>query len=377
MMPRLKKAWMPFCISGSLAYAIYSSFNESGLSGYLIQLQIQVFRGEENVGLTLFGTWFGVLLPLLLLGRLANALLRRGPASGPLPPAVALDPVSEAVRQTLSRPATDMQFRAQSASDANERALAALRHPGEPAPQPIQPVEPVSKPVWPYPWKTAWAALFLPIALGAVLYPIAKSSNERDRRATIYAVDLTSGSAAFPEDARFVRVTGVLARSFALTFKKHFPGPGSRTSSYRDDLYEIFAPLTGVGWTPADPVRYFVRHEVEAYPHAQWPGAFRVRGAAQFSGKLSPSLPWFAENHFRSQGLKLAPPYTVIEWKDLPVEPSDPVGAWIILTGLGALFFSVVLVSSWVFRRKMEALQKKDPKGFELLRDYQKTRSRR
>ena len=375
---------MPLYISGSLAYAVYSSFNESGLSAYLIQLQIQVFRGWEDVALTFFGTWFGVLLPFLLLPRLAKALLRRGPASGPLPPAVALDPVSEAVRQTLSSPGTDTQFRAQSASDANERALAALRHRGEPAPQPIQPVEPVekfpnpvSKPVWPYPWKTAWAALFLPIALGAVLYPMVNSWNERDRRATIYAVDLTSGSSAFPEDARFVRVTGVLARSFALTFKKHFTSPGSRASTYNDDLYEIFAPLTGVGWTPADPVRYFVRHEVEAYPRAQWPGAFRVRGAAQFPGKLSHSLPSFAEHHFRSQGLKLAPPYTVIEWKDLPVQPSDPVRVWIILTGLGALLFSVVLVSSWVFRRKMEALQKKDPKGFELLKNYQKTRSRR
>ncbi|SPF41843.1 membrane hypothetical protein [Candidatus Sulfopaludibacter sp. SbA4] len=234
----------------AIAYAMYSIGAESGLYGYVMILEMDTIGMAEKTitALLTFGVLFAPFGAIIwIAGNLAPSLVW---APGP--------------------PKSGLMERLN------------------------QPVRSVS-------WRMIFLVTAIPILAGVLICPVLYHSEQRDQNQKIYPIDLTSGGGDPAKDAKFAQVTGLMARQYALSFKRTF---NTVTKSH-----EMFAPLTGNAWTHADPVRYFVR--VESYEDGQgkveWPVELRQSGPARFSGKISRSLPAYVESEFRSKGLKIGP----------------------------------------------------------------------
>lgn len=263
-----------YCIA-ALIYALYSMGTESGLYDYVMKLEMEIAGIAEQTitGLVTFGL---VLAPLFAIIRIAGNL-----------------------------------------------APSLVWAPGLPKPELM---EHLNRPAQRVSWRTILVVTAIPILAGTVLCPVMYYSEQRDQNEKIYPIDLTAGGVDPATDAKFVKVTGLIARQYALSFKRTF---NTVTKSH-----EVFAPLTGSDWTDADPVRYFVR--AESYEDSQgkveWPDEFRHSGAGQFSGKIGRSLPAYVETEFLSKGLKIGPLYSVIELKNLPDPHASVYSSWAAIT---------------------------------------------
>jgi hypothetical protein len=252
-------------MAAALAYSIYSTVAESGLAAYIMQLELRI-AGAAAMKITLLVTLFVLLAPLV------------------------------AITAIVAKIAPSQVW--MGAESRNRSTLG----PFERLNRPLQ-VQHIS-------WKVVFVVTAVPLVVGAVVSPILHYLDQRDQQEKVYSIDLKWDVTPPPPGTRFVEVTGLMARSHALIFKRTLNG---------SDSYEVFAPITNYRWTPADPVRYIVRQESPVSDgQAQWPEVFRERGVAQISGKISHSLPAFVASEFRSKGLKLGPSYTVIDWQELP-----------------------------------------------------------
>jgi len=305
MTPLFKTIWAVYWIA-ALVYTLYVG-TESGLGAYLLRLELDLVGAGEEVLTAILS--FGILVVPLwaitgILGKLTPSLVWASVASQP--------------NSSLSKPSL---------------------------------VERMSLPVQSLPWKTVVGFTAIPILVGAVLFPLIFYTEQRDRQEKVYAIDLTSSVADLPKGAKFVELTGVIARPYALTFKSTF--------NWTTVSHELFAPITGREWTPADPVRYFVRAKSYDDPagNIQWPGTYGKKGVAQFYGTVNTSLPGYVEAEYRSKGLKLGPSYTVIAWKDRPdrqgLPPSEDAELYSGLCMLFAVPFFLVMFLAKIMITRM------------------------
>jgi hypothetical protein len=268
MTPLFKTIWAIYWIA-ALVYVLYAG-TESGLGAYLFKLELDIIGAGEEVltGLLTFGI---LLMPLWAITRIL----------GKLSPSLVWTPADIANRPERS------------------------------------PAGRMNRPVRSLSWKAVLGFTAIPILVGAVLLPVIYYTEQRDRQEKVYAIDLTAGVADLPKGARFVELTGLMAQTYTLTFKSTF---NSSTVSH-----ELFAPIIGHEWTPADPVRYFVRAKSYDDPagNVQWPRAYGKKDLAQFYGRINTSLPAYVEAEYRSKGLKLDPSYSVIAWEDRPDRGPD------------------------------------------------------
>ena len=314
MTPRFQVIWAVYFIA-ALAYMAYGVATGSGLPAYLERLEMDIIgMAEDHITVVLT---FGLLIAALwvltrITGRLAPSLVWAPPG----------------------------------APNQSEAGLPTSSLLGK-----------LNRPVQRVSWKAVFVITAIPLLIGAVISPVVYYSDQRNQHERIYPIDLTSGVADPPRNAKFVELTGLVARSYALSYK--------HSDSSTPSLYELFVPVTGEGWTPADPVRYFVT--ISAYEASlgkgdvEWPDAFRQGSAAHFSGKISRSLPSYVESRYRSKGLRLAPTYSVIEWDTFPDHKVSSsfdakVAAGICLVGAGIAFFAAVMVKFLIARiRKKQA----------------------
>jgi hypothetical protein len=269
MTPRFQIIWA-VCFIVAVAYTVYSLATGSGLFGYLMALEMNLIgMAEETITAMLT---FGVLVAPLwaVTGIVAKiAPTQVWAAANRLPPR---SPGGSTLLEKLNRP-----------------------------------VDRIS-------WKAVLGATAIPLLTGVVVFAVMYNSDQRDQQERIYPIDIRSAAADPPKNAKFVELTGLVARSYTLTFKHSNDSTASE--------YELFVPITEAGWTSTDPVRYFAR--ASAYEASlgqgdvRWPDAFRQSSAAQFSGRISQSLPAYVETKYRSRGLKFGPSYLVIELMDFP-----------------------------------------------------------
>jgi hypothetical protein len=282
--PRFQAMLLVYSLAAG-AYAIYVSITESGLAGYMMQLQMATL-GEAMFKLTMLLTIVALIMPLL------------------------------AIWAILEKLAPSLVW-----------SYATGQEPG--------PIERMNAPLQSLSWRAVFIGAAIPIMIGAVLFAVLDYRGWRDQREKVYAVDLTSNTGNnLSRNARFVELTGLMARSYALMFKNGQSGSIS---------YELFAPITGTAWTAGDPVLYFVHYEspmeytgatAASADEVAWPDAFRHRGAARFSGRIGTSLPGFVERKFRSKGLSISPSYSVVEWQDLSNRRVPPSSSAIIAGGI-------------------------------------------
>lgn len=249
----------------ALVYSGSSAVTESGLAGYVLKLEMDII-GIAEVFTTLPLTMFLLLLPF---GAMMWIVEKLAPSRLWIYADAEADFHDPSFTERMNRPLTNVS------------------------------------------WKAVFMVTAIPVVVGAILYPSLYYSTQREQAEKVYPINLASGVADTPKNAKFVDLTGMVAHSYAVVFKT------ISTKREIDDVYELFAPITGAGWTPAEPVRYFVRYEPSERSGGKvvWPEAFRQRGAVTFSGKISRSLPSYVESKFRSKGLQVDPSYSVIEYR--------------------------------------------------------------
>ena len=247
--------------AASIIYGIYAAITQTGLAGYVIKLQMDVLGHSED-SLTLGLTTVPLMMSILcLLG------------------------IGEKIAPAWVWVSGDRQ---------RGYDLARMSQ------QPVR-----------ITWKWVWIITALPIVAGLVLYGVWSYTDRQDSHRKIYSVRLTSDAPVLPKEAKFVEVSGVMARRYALQYKK----------TENDNVtFQLYAPITAPGWTPNQPVRYVVRHDArQAFEgDVSWPRVFEQPGIAEFSGIVGGSLPAFVESRFRSKGVRLASSCFLIDWQDLP-----------------------------------------------------------
>jgi hypothetical protein len=287
--------WVIWAVS-SLAYVIYASTTHSGLTGYAMKLQMDLF-GSASENATFLLTWIGLtamIFPLLWVARLL---------------------------------APSFFWENQDAARSFQLAV----------------LDGVNKPLVRISWKVILIVTALPILVCSLIAALSYYSNRQDRCAGVYHVDLAA-RAVMPRGTRLVEVTGEVARSYAVMYKK---------TEDRTVTHELFVPLTSPRWNRRDEVGFVLHHETgESYDgQVNWPEPFLRRGLTHISGKIGRGLPAHVESAFRSKGIKLDSAYTVIDWKDLQhlQQPFDLQDAIVPLAG--GLLISVFLFPLMVMLR--------------------------
>ena len=214
-------------------------------------------------------------------------------------------------------------------------------------------------------WTTVFAYAAIPLIVTAAAYEATVYLTQEEQQGKVHEIDLTSDPGAPPSDlpaeAKFAGITGLIVRRYASVYTR-----GTVPSA--PDKYEVFAPLTGREWKPADPVRYFVHIKASRSVHGepQWPEAFRQGGPAKFSGQVGRALPAFVERDYQSKGLKIAPAYFVVDWRDMPNHQIPASGAPDIVLGVGLLLSGSALISLVMVKvNKKEILERRRRAGFD------------
>lgn len=263
----------------TFAYTLYSSALETGLAGYLLKIELELFGRAEVFGTGLLMT-FGWLVIFLVIAKIAGKFF----------PSLVWHH-SDSTRIT--------------------------RRPGS------------------ITWKMILSICAIPILLGAVAAPAVYVWEHQDDHKQIYTLDLASPSAAPPKDAKFVCVTGVVARTYAV---------GLRITIKDSVSHERYVPITENGWTSGNPVRNFIIFHVPGSQESQlqWPEEVRRRGITQICGRIGGTLSTYVEGEFRSKGLKIAAPYSVITLEDLTRTSGFFWGDAIALIAVG-IGFSIII----------------------------------
>ncbi len=160
-------------------------------------------------------------------------------------------------------------------------------------------------------WKQLLILSLAPPLIALPIYFAVIWMDHRDQQREVYKVDLNDGSALPSGDVKFVHLTGVVQ----LDYKYRLGRESSVGSSGRTKMY---VPLTGSGWTPERPIRFFINTTLSGHFDTQTKrfNSFSDRGAmaVTFDGQLTRnSLPTFVENKYRRTGLLIESPYFVID----------------------------------------------------------------
>jgi hypothetical protein len=156
-------------------------------------------------------------------------------------------------------------------------------------------------------WKSLLIVSLVPALITLPIYFALIWMDQKDQLREVYKVDLNRESALPSGDVKFVHLTCVAQLDY-----KYRLGKGSSGST------KMYAPLTGSGWTPERPIRFFIKTTLSDPYDAQTRRlsifSERKPEAATFDGRLTRnSLPTYVENEYRRTGLLIESPYFVMD----------------------------------------------------------------
>jgi len=160
-------------------------------------------------------------------------------------------------------------------------------------------------------WKSLLILSLAPPLIALPVYYALIWMDQKDQQREVYKVDLNRESTLPSGDVKFVHLTGVVQ----LDYKYRLGRESSAGSSGRTKMY---APLTGSDWTPEQPIRFFINTTLSGHFDAQTRrfNSFSERGAmaVTFHGQLTRnSLPTFVKNNYLRNGLLIESPYFVMD----------------------------------------------------------------
>ena len=267
-------------VFGSAAYLAYGYATDTGLSGWLMNWQMQYLDEAEN-SLTLIGNavvWFLGLVPLFYaLVRLNRAEGFTPTFPGQQPPAAAAAPLV-AIPGTPAAPVRNTYQEQQNALYSRRgRAVAAA----------------------------------VCAAVTGLVFAYFTLTDAHLAAQPVHSLDLNTATAeALPAGAELAAVHGVLAANYGFVLEETKYGrPAGRTT---------YAPLLPATWEPGQPVRFVVKTKIPVYQDAGTGRVFLLDSAqaflATYDGRLSTNdLPTYVSQHYASQHLALTAPYYVLD----------------------------------------------------------------
>jgi hypothetical protein len=141
-----------------------------------------------------------------------------------------------------------------------------------------------------------------------------------DRNLKLYSVDLSAPLSSMPHDAEFVELKAILAQHYR---------SGYYSSSGKSTYEHSYQPLVSPGWTPHDPIHYFLSSRTKANGFESfWRGRsqsievataslsgqqFDTGSLREFHGKVVGALPVIVRQDYEAKGFTLDPDCIVIE----------------------------------------------------------------
>jgi hypothetical protein len=237
------------------SYSMYSLFTETGLCGYLIDVQFRWF-GEANQKMT-------VLVAIMILGVPGMVIEWYIKING----GSIVGATNNAARQGA---------RSQSIT-----------------------------------WKTLLILVVAPSLIALPTYYVLIWMDQKDQQREIYKVDLNRESALPSSDVKFVQLTGSIQLDYRYQVEETW-NTGSGASE------KMYAPLTSSGWTDGRPIKYFINTTFTGYfdPKTKLHTSFPKQGVVEttFDGKLTQNnLPTYVEKGYQRAGLLIDSPYYVLD----------------------------------------------------------------
>jgi hypothetical protein len=311
--------WVYASLVGFLAaflYVAYGAATITGIGGYLMAVQMNIFGSADFGWALLMGVFIGLVVISVGYFLIASVWTRLFGVRAPAPPS----PKAAATLQVL---------------------LAAPKNGLS--------------------WKALLLMAGIPLAVVALVAPVLYFMDHRDQQQPVYDLDLTDSHATLPEGAEFAEINGLIARRYLALYKERVGGVG-------DFDLQVFAPITAPGWTVADSVRYVV-HRTVRQDSSLWdspvdlqtfPEEFKQRGPVIIPGKLGTSLPVNIKQDFKSDGLTLAPSVQVVEWTELPNHQVPASGSYIVALVIGGAMSFLILFTAPIIKLTESLRRKRD-----------------
>ncbi|WP_046245531.1 hypothetical protein [Hymenobacter terrenus] len=279
---------------GGAAYLAYGFATHTGLSGWLINWQMQHFDEADN-SLTLVGC---VLAWVLSLVPMFYGLVRLNRSEGFTPTFPGQQPAAgaPAAMRGMATPVRTYQDQQNALYSRRGRTIAAL--------------------------------VCVAVSGAAFLYLTLAEAHLAAQ--SVYSLDLNT-KATLPAEAELATVHGVLAANYGFVLEETKSGSTKSRTTY--------APLLPANWKPGQPVRFVVKTKVPVYQNFTTGRVFFLDSAqafpATYDGRLSRNdLPTYVSQHYAGQRLTLATPYYMLDDSEVaggrPVLPSSS-RRWIAL----------------------------------------------
>lgn len=235
-----------------IAYSFYSFFTGTGLSGWLIKLQFDLF-GVAYDKLTVLLTIAVLLLPIEIISYLLG---KRGLA----------------VEKTNDPPFNAVVW-----------------------------IKSLSVPVL----AAVFAAALLPAIGGYGIYSYYYAQNQERLKENIYDFDLNNGSAVKIENERFVRLRGILHEEMTYTVSQDSRAARGGTQN------ENYRPLTAENWSETKPIQFIYYSSGYLPPNVT--SKFKAPPKTVFEGEIiEMALPVYVRSEYEKMGLKFAEPIYIV-----------------------------------------------------------------
>jgi len=199
-------------------------------------------------------------------------------------------------------------------------------------------------------WKQVFRITSIPLLATAAASLLFLILGQLDLREKVYQLKLDDPAARLPRDAKFIQVTGLVARQYVVGYDNVLHPTGGPDIITQ----HVFAPVAPYGWGPGDPVQVVV-HAAKSVDgdKAELPSAFRQMGPVELLGEIHKSLPVTIQRQFAAKGLKIAPTCVVVNLKGLPtVYQASDTGLWI---GVGGLAITLIIFGTLALAKVVNA----------------------
>lgn len=144
-----------------------------------------------------------------------------------------------------------------------------------------------------------FAAALLPAILGYGIYSYYYALNQKELQEKIYDIDLNRNSNVVMGDERYVRLRGKLHEELTYTVEKE------TGYSKNDTQAERYTPLTAENWNESAPVRFI--YYSQGVVLSKFPSRFGREPETVYDGKITDmTLPVYVRSEYEKVGLKLA-----------------------------------------------------------------------
>jgi hypothetical protein len=278
-------------LAAAAVYSFYSWVTQSGLCGYLMDVQLHWF-GEGSQNITLVGAMFILGLP------------------------------AAAIISYIKR---------------KESSTASITNAASPANAPQQQMS----------WKRFLIISIAPLLISLAVFGLLTAMDLREQQSKIYDVNLNGDLTLPSNDVKYVQLTGAVQLDYQYRLETK-GATREKTDTYAPLTGSEWTPKQPIRFFYTDATGYFDWSAKRSRSFAE-----RGVASAKFDGRLTRnSLPIFVENEYRRKGLLIGSPYYVMEQTDF-VDGRVPsaLGAYFPIPFFGVMTSVLMVVILFAIRK--------------------------